>query len=128
MMTMEDIAAKREAIRLKKLQEENSAKTENGLNGNANETEETKTNDAEILIEDEKLEFLAFARVFSGTLKKNQTLFILSPKHDPDDFVGKVKFKEKLFFFKIFLLKNNFILRILMLILQLKKFKQFQNM
>lgn len=35
--------------------------------------------------------FLAFARVFSGTLRKDQEVFILSPKHNPDDFVGKVK-------------------------------------
>lgn len=27
--------------------------------------------------------FVAFARVFSGTLRKGQTLFVLGPKHDP---------------------------------------------
>jgi ribosome assembly protein 1 len=33
--------------------------------------------------------FLAFARVFSGTLKKGQHLFLLSPKHNCEDFIGK---------------------------------------
>lgn len=41
-------------------------------------------------IEEENHKFLAFARVFSGTLKKGQDLFILSPKHNCEDFIGKV--------------------------------------
>ena len=27
--------------------------------------------------------FIAFARVFSGTVKKGQKLYVLGPKHDP---------------------------------------------
>ena len=84
-MTMEEIAQKREAIRQRKLLEdsgtqpvtETKPQTEMAVN---QEEEES----------DEKVEFLAFARVFSGTLKKGQTVFILSPKHNPDDFIEKV--------------------------------------
>lgn len=46
---------------------------------------------------EENDKFLAFARVFSGTLKKGQDLFILSPKHNCEDFIGKVR--SRTFFF-----------------------------
>lgn len=34
--------------------------------------------------------FLAFARIFSGRLKQGQKIFVLSPRHDPSLFAGKV--------------------------------------
>lgn len=34
--------------------------------------------------------FVAFARVFSGTLRKGQELYVLGPKHDPDTSVTEV--------------------------------------
>lgn len=81
-MTADEIAQKREIIRQRKLLEAN------GQLEPRKETEEC------VQIEDNEnnLEFLAFARVFSGTLKKDQTVFILSPKHNPEHFVGKVFF------------------------------------
>ncbi|CAF0726325.1 unnamed protein product [Didymodactylos carnosus] len=33
--------------------------------------------------------FLAFARVYSGVLKRGQKIYVLSPRHDPSLFVGK---------------------------------------
>ena len=82
---MEDIEQKREAIRLRKKQEEENR-------NNPEFVQQTKTEVESIQPEEEediKQEFLAFARVFSGTLKKGQTLFILSPKHNSEDFIGK---------------------------------------
>lgn len=35
-----------------------------------------------LLSEDDQV-FLAFARVYSGTVRKGQQLFVLGPKHDP---------------------------------------------
>jgi ribosome assembly protein 1 len=35
--------------------------------------------------------FLAFARVFSGRIKRGQKIFVLGPRHDPALFVGKVR-------------------------------------
>jgi translation elongation factor EF-G len=32
---------------------------------------------------DDKQKFVAFARVFSGTLRQGQQLYVLGPKHDP---------------------------------------------
>lgn len=87
-LTPEEIAMKREAIRKKKLEEE--AKQNNELPTDNTVAENKPTPEVNEPEEDEtKQEFLAFARVFSGTLKKGQTLFILSPKHNTEDFVGK---------------------------------------
>ncbi len=38
--------------------------------------------------------FIAFARIYSGTLKKGKRLFVLGPRHDPAAAVAKV-FKRK---------------------------------
>ncbi|RNA25199.1 elongation factor Tu GTP-binding domain-containing 1 [Brachionus plicatilis] len=76
-MTLEEIAQKREAIRQRKLLEANG---------------ELEPKKEELVLDEENennLEFLAFARVFSGTLKKDQAVFILSPKHNPENFIGK---------------------------------------
>ena len=35
--------------------------------------------------------FLAFARVYSGRLKQGQKIYVLSPRHDPASFIGKVR-------------------------------------
>ena len=55
-------------------------KTPTIFKNNENTSFQTET------VAQEQPEFFAFARVFSGTLKKGQTLFILSPKHNPEDF------------------------------------------
>lgn len=35
--------------------------------------------------------FIAFARVFSGTVRKEQRLYVLGPKHDPERALRKIK-------------------------------------
>ncbi len=88
---MEEITLRREAIRLKKLQiqEEGLSKVEftEPTTTVVNEYPSAETVDEE-LEEEEKPCFLAFARVFSGTLRRGQTLFILSPKHNPEDLIN----------------------------------------
>ena len=34
--------------------------------------------------------FLAFARVFSGTIRKGQRLYVLGPRHDPQKLLAEV--------------------------------------
>ncbi len=83
---MEEIAARREALRQFKKEIESGERTLDSLNLNdasAVNEEESKQNESEY-------EFLAFARVLSGRLHKGQTLFVLSPKHNPNDFIGQV--------------------------------------
>ena len=80
MLAVEDISVKRHAIRLLMLEEESGLKKE----------EEKKSQEPVLEAEEQnKHEFFTFARVFSGTLRKGQTLFILSPKHNPQDLIGK---------------------------------------
>lgn len=35
--------------------------------------------------------FIAFARVFSGTIKRGQELYVLGPKHEPQSALEKVQ-------------------------------------
>ncbi len=94
-MTADDIAQRREVLKQKQAEkpttneestnqivENNQATTDNG----AVDSIKTESN-GDI---DENV-FLAFARVFSGRLKRGQKIFVLSPRHDPTLFVGKVK-------------------------------------
>ena len=64
-----------------------SQKTEHVDTGEEIKSTEEQTQCKE---DENKYEFFAFARVFSGTIVKGQSLFILSPRHNPLDFVGKV--------------------------------------
>jgi ribosome assembly protein 1 len=103
-MTNEDIEVKREAIRQIKLQQSEAAaaaaitaantpdQAAGPQKGSPIRVEEpqVKNDNNNNIEEEQKYEFLAFARVFSGTLKRGQTLYILAPRHNPEDFIGKV--------------------------------------
>ena len=73
----------------------NNAGLENGtpLNLEPATSKENKENEsAEVLKEDEetpKSHVLAFARVYSGTIKKGQRLYVLGPKYDPQEGLDK---------------------------------------
>ena len=84
-LTSEEIEQKREAIRTKKLEEPATIPGEKSEPAPVKESAEV---DDSVECSSEKHEFLAFARVFSGTLRRGQTLFILSPKHNPEDFIN----------------------------------------
>lgn len=92
-MTREEMEKRREMVKLKlqqrneeleakmadvSLEDCNAAKSES-VTG----VDEKKSTEAEI--EDkESHTFIAFARVYSGTLKKNMKIYALTPKHDPN--------------------------------------------
>jgi translation elongation factor EF-G len=40
--------------------------------------------------------FIAFARVFSGTIKKGQELYVLGPKHEPQSALEKVYIRRNI--------------------------------
>ena len=48
-----------------------------------NNSEGEKKEEVQEEVEEEKETFIAFARVFSGTLRKGAKLYILGPKYDP---------------------------------------------
>lgn len=90
-LTQEEIARKREVAR-QRLQQRNQELdaglaqmqiTEVNEGAVALQKEEVKP---EVPVETEKQEdsvFIAFARVYSGTLRKGSKIFALNPKHDP---------------------------------------------
>lgn len=49
--------------------------------------DEDKSTEIEV-VEKQSQTFIAFARVYSGTLKKNMKLYALTPKHDPNSIIG----------------------------------------
>lgn len=50
--------------------------------------EELAANDRQM--EDNQQVFVAFARVFSGVVRRGQTLYVLGPKHDPCKVIDSV--------------------------------------
>jgi ribosome assembly protein 1 len=94
-LTAEDFAQRRELLKQKQIDkttineesanqtgENDQTTTDNGV-VNSTKIESNETIDENV--------FLAFARVFSGRLKRGQKIFVLSPRHDPTLFVGKVR-------------------------------------
>ena len=82
-MTCEDIALRRQQVRQKlaelaQQQEREMTIPPSGEDKTAT-IQEPRTNVAE----EEVPVFIAFARVFSGTLRKGQELYVLGPKYDP---------------------------------------------
>ncbi|RWS09586.1 elongation factor Tu GTP-binding domain-containing protein 1-like protein [Dinothrombium tinctorium] len=75
-LTAEEIALRREQIKLSKMsvneEKENSGIVEEPFSVN-NEEEKDENED----------EFIAFARIFSGTVRKGDKLYVLGPKHNP---------------------------------------------
>ena len=91
-MTQDEIAARREQARQRHAEMmSSSAGLENGtsliLEPANNENKENESNELRIKPREEKelpkSHVLAFARVYSGTIKKGQQLYVLGPKHDP---------------------------------------------
>ncbi|UJR28421.1 hypothetical protein I4U23_009661 [Adineta vaga] len=94
-LTAEDIAQRREFLKQKQLNKTTTPNEEYGnpigetvqsTTENSVESAIAKTDSNENTYENV---FLAFARVFSGRLKRGQKIFVLSPRHDPSLFAGK---------------------------------------
>lgn len=85
-LTEEEIKEKREVARQKLFHRQNEKDQSNTVPENGESSAE-KIQDIQ---QDEEIaldipHFVAFARVFSGTLKKGQELFLLGPKHNPTE-------------------------------------------
>ncbi|KAB7503876.1 Elongation factor-like GTPase 1 [Armadillidium nasatum] len=78
-LTMEEIKERRKMILLLK-EKDNVA---NGVQ-NSDAVEEEHLEE----VEEEEEELIAFARVFSGTLRVGQKVFVLGPKHNPNKIIG----------------------------------------
>lgn len=96
-MTQEEIAARREQARQRHAEMlANNPAFENGtpliVESTCEERKEDESNDVPAKQKANKQvpksHMLAFARVYSGTIKKGQQLYVLGPKHDPRETSG----------------------------------------
>jgi len=53
--------------------------------------DQTKTDKQDEQEQSNEHVFIAFARVFSGTIKRGQELYVLGPKHEPQSALEKVQ-------------------------------------
>nr|CAB3241359.1 elongation factor Tu GTP-binding domain-containing protein 1 [Phallusia mammillata] len=88
-LTLEELQRRREAARLRHAERATGDDAKPGEPPQANVSDNVKPAAVTDILppSDEKPEkeqhFVAFARVFSGTLKAGQELYVLGPKHDP---------------------------------------------
>ncbi|XP_037905748.1 elongation factor-like GTPase 1 isoform X2 [Hermetia illucens] len=87
-LTAEEIQQRRELIKQRIEERKRVAEQQDITTGmeNLSTKDETKpVDDNEVKPKEDEIdqEFIAFARIFSGTLKPGMKLYVLSPKHDP---------------------------------------------
>ena len=87
-LTQDEIEQRREIVRQKHLEQQNASKdSEVAVEENPSKVASTDKTEIEEDDNDENEEeeevFIAFARVFSGSLKKGTKLYVLGPKYDP---------------------------------------------
>lgn len=86
-LTPEEMAIRRERVR--QLQEER--KLNNGVAKDAHTEEKKVDEEKEVIQEEEDKDqpiFIAFARIFSGRLRRGDRVYVLSPKHDPSKLIN----------------------------------------
>lgn len=95
MLTAEEIAKRRELARIKNALKYNIAKVENSEtvpNATTENTEENKPEVVESTQNENDIMFIAFGRIYSGTIRRGQEIYVLGPKHDPSKTNDKVCF------------------------------------
>lgn len=91
-LTIEEIAKRRELARIKHALK-NSVKTDNSeseITANIENIEEIKSEVVEPIQNENDIMFIAFGRIYSGTIRRGQEIFVLGPKHDPSKIIDKV--------------------------------------
>jgi|688.fasta_scaffold758964_2 ribosome assembly protein 1 len=99
-LTSEDISIRRQQVRQKLA--EFSLQQKSGEMFKVEESQETP----KVVIEDAPI-FVAFARVFSGTLRRGQELYVLGPKYDPSTMEDDIDSNLTLKVNPIFILEND---------------------
>lgn len=83
-LTAEEMALRRERARQLREKKENNIVEAAPL-----EEEKKEDDDVEKTSEEEQPVFIAFARIFSGKVKKGDKVYVLGPKHDPAKVLSK---------------------------------------
>lgn len=63
---------------------------------NASTIEEKKIEIVEPLQNENDIKFIAFGRIYSGTIRRGQDVYVLGPKHDPSKTTDKVCYVQYL--------------------------------
>lgn len=79
----EELASRRTAARERHQERQLTAGTEGAVQLTADQLKTIELNQEEEKKPEDDLEFIAFARIYSGTLKAGDELFVLGPKYDP---------------------------------------------
>lgn len=107
-LTAAEIAQRREQARLRHAQKLAESQTLSLVGGCADDAvpitdnqlvtfgDQTKTDKQDEQEQHDEHVFIAFARVFSGTIKRGQELYVLGPKHEPQSALEKLKNGEKI--------------------------------
>lgn len=88
-LTLEEMSERREQARKRHAERMALAATSTEAPAAALEPQPISNEPPKEEREEEDTVFVAFARVFSGTVRKGQKLFVLGPKHDPAKFLEK---------------------------------------
>lgn len=88
-LSAEEIAQRREEARRHHSERLISAQNLNPIHNKINQYNSESVKQTEYSVQDDEVIFIAFARIFSGTLYKGQTLYVLGPRHDPSEALKK---------------------------------------
>lgn len=83
------------ALKNSELKTEDSSVTENS--SSVIITEENKLEVIERTQNENDIMFIAFGRIYSGTIRRGQEVYVLGPKHDPSNLSYKVCFFSIIF-------------------------------
>lgn len=86
-LTREDLERRRELAK-QRLQQRNEELVEKLAKAKLEDESSSESEEEEEPEPEEVNTFIAFARVYSGTLKKGSKIYALTPKHDPSSIVG----------------------------------------
>lgn len=95
-MTTEEIAQRRELVRIKHALKKSAVEIEDSetkVHG-ADVKINVEENNSEIVVKttqnEDDIMFIAFGRIYSGTIRRGQDIYVLGPKHDPSKITDKV--------------------------------------
>lgn len=95
---MEEIAKRRELARMKHALKNSIIKTDDSVKElNTAIATENKPDVVEPILNDNDVMFIAFGRIYSGTIRRGQEMYVLGPKHDPSKVLDKVCYFSVIF-------------------------------
>lgn len=101
-LTAEEIAQRREQARLRHILRNSEIKTSSSDSEpsvNMVSSEINKPETPEFTQNENDIMFIAFGRIYSGTIRRGQKMYVLGPKHNPSKITDQVCFLSMLFMY-----------------------------